>query len=81
MKEIVDIKAADRYEYIKLIATKMSDKFDKYWGESNILMALAAVLDPIYKMKLISFYFSIIYPFDTTGDHVNSVLNILKELY
>jgi hypothetical protein len=46
MKEILDIKAADRNEYIRLMAAKMSDKFDKYWGESNMLMALAAVLDP-----------------------------------
>ena len=30
MKEIVDVKAGDRNEYIRLMATKMSDKFDKY---------------------------------------------------
>ena len=40
MKEILDIKAADRNTYIRLMAAKMSDKFDKYWGESNMLMAL-----------------------------------------
>jgi hypothetical protein len=39
------------------MAARMSDKFDKYWGDMNMLMALAAVLDPIYKMKLISFCF------------------------
>jgi hypothetical protein len=39
------------------------------------------VLDPRYKMKLIRLYFSIIYPFDTTGEHVKGTLNILKKLY
>jgi hypothetical protein len=28
MKEILDIKVADRNEYIRLMAAKMSDKFD-----------------------------------------------------
>ena len=32
MKEILDIKVADINEYIRLIASKMSDKFEKYWG-------------------------------------------------
>ena len=57
----------------------MSDKFDKYWGESNMLMALAAVLDPRYKMKLIRFCFPIIYPFDTTNERIKGVENVLKE--
>ena len=30
MKEIVDVKAGDRNEYIRLMTAKMSDKFDKY---------------------------------------------------
>jgi hypothetical protein len=81
IKEILDSKATDRNEYIRLMAAKMSDKFDKYWGESNLLIALAAALDPRYKMKLIHFYFSIIYPFNTTGERIKGVENVLKELY
>ena len=30
MKEIVDVKSGDRNEYIRLMTTKMSYKFDKY---------------------------------------------------
>jgi hypothetical protein len=81
MKEIVDIKAGDRNEYMKLMAARMSDKFDKYWGETNMLMALAAVLDPRYKMKLISFCFPIIYPLDVKGNGIKGVLRVLQELY
>ena len=51
MKEIVDVMVGDRNEYMRLMVGRMSDKFDKYWGDMNILMALAAVLDPRYKMK------------------------------
>jgi DNA gyrase/topoisomerase IV subunit A len=54
MKEILMIKYEDRNEYIRSMTTKMNAKFEKYWSESNLLMSIAAVLDPIYKMKLIS---------------------------
>ncbi|WOL18154.1 zinc finger BED domain-containing protein RICESLEEPER 2-like [Canna indica] len=40
---------------------KMKDKFDKYWGECNLLMTIASILDPRYKMQLVIFYFSKIY--------------------
>ena len=30
---------------MRLMAGRISDKFDKYWGDTNMLMALAAVLD------------------------------------
>ena len=46
-----------------------------------MLMAIAAVLDPRYKMKLIRFCFPIIYPFDTIGERIKGVENVLKELY
>ena len=44
-------------------------------------MALAAMLDPRYKIKLINFCFTIIYPFDVEGNHIKGVLSVLKELY
>ncbi|XP_059435493.1 zinc finger BED domain-containing protein RICESLEEPER 2-like [Corylus avellana] len=81
MKEIVDIKALDMNEYMRLMSAKMSDKFDKYWGESNMVMALVAMLDPRYKMKLIRFCFPIIYPLDIRGDNIKAVLSTLKELF
>jgi hypothetical protein len=46
-----------------------------------MLMALAVVLDPRYKMKLISFYFPIIYPLDVEGNGIKGVLRVLQELY
>jgi hypothetical protein len=81
MKEIVDVKAGDRNEYMRLMAGRMSDKFDKYWGDTNMLMALAVVLDPRYKMKLINFCFPIIYPLDVEGNGIKGVLRVLQELY
>jgi hypothetical protein len=56
MKEILEDERNN--EYIKAMASKMSNKFEKYWGNCNLLMALADVLDPRYRMKLINFFFS-----------------------
>ena len=81
MKEVLMIKCEDMNEYIRSMATKMNDKFDKYWGESNLLMSRAIVLDPRYKMKLINFYFPIIYPLSKARDHIDNVLVVLKVLF
>ena len=39
----------------------MLEKFDKYWSGCHIVMAVAAVLDPRYKIKILEFYFPIMY--------------------
>jgi hypothetical protein len=43
MKEILNLKCVDRNEYIRSMASKVTLKFDKYWGECNLLMSIAAV--------------------------------------
>jgi hypothetical protein len=37
-------------EYKRLMATQMLSKFEKYWSEFSVVLALAAVLDPRYKL-------------------------------
>jgi len=44
MKEILLLKCRDNNDYIRAMASKMSNKFEKYWGNCNSLMALAAML-------------------------------------
>jgi hypothetical protein len=41
MKEIVDVKAGDKNEYMRLMAARMSDKFDKYWGDNEYVDGLS----------------------------------------
>ncbi|KAG8388079.1 hypothetical protein BUALT_Bualt02G0087800 [Buddleja alternifolia] len=43
------------------MAKKMLEKYDKYWETCHIMMGVAAVLDPRYKMILVEFYFRKIY--------------------
>ncbi|KAL6188759.1 hypothetical protein ACLB2K_040150 [Fragaria x ananassa] len=43
------------------MAKKMEEKFEKYWGVIGTV-AVATILDPRYKLKLIEFYFKQVYP-------------------
>ena len=46
-------------EAISMMASIMIAKFDKYSSGCSIVMAIAVILDPRYKMKLLEFYFLI----------------------
>lgn len=45
---------------IRVMAEKMMAKYQKYWEDCNVILGIAAVLDPRYKIKLIEYYFPII---------------------
>lgn len=81
MKEVIDKNSDSEKEYMKVMALKMKIKFDKYWGECNLLMALGAVLDPRYKMTLIDCCFPEIYMESEAARNSSIVLQSLYELY
>ena len=53
-------------EVIQKMVEKMLQKFDSYWSFIHVIMGVATVLDPKYKMELLKFYFE---------SNVRSVLN------
>ncbi|KAL5764836.1 hypothetical protein ACOSQ2_017430 [Xanthoceras sorbifolium] len=64
------------------MARRMIAKFEKYWSDIPSVMAVAAVLDPIYKMLRVDFHFGNLYGFDASRqrDKVTGLLNeIFKE--
>ncbi|KAF7839838.1 putative AC transposase [Senna tora] len=64
---------------IKDMATKMLSKFDKYWGVASIVMVVAVILDPRYKLKVVEYYFPRIYK-DQSSHYIKEVRNIMNEL-
>ena len=58
-------------QMISMMAKSMLVKFNSYWANVSVVMAVTAILDPRYKMKLLEFYYLNIY-----GD--NSDLEIEK---
>ncbi|XP_074374790.1 zinc finger BED domain-containing protein RICESLEEPER 1-like [Apium graveolens] len=67
------------------MANAMKEKFDKYWGESNLMMSIGAVMDPRFKLKLLSYCFPVIYPMEGQSEqklaHLNVVLHDLYQEY
>jgi Domain of unknown function (DUF4413) len=60
-KTICDAYMADDRS-TRAMTIALYDKFEKYWGEVNVLMAVAYVLDPRLKMVSIKFVFGRLYP-------------------
>ena len=57
MKVLLDRKVNDENEFIQAMGVEIKSKFDKYWGKCNLLMAIAAILDPRCEMRVVEFFF------------------------
>lgn len=62
--------------FISSMAMKMKMKFDKYWSKCSFGLAVAAILDPWFKMKFVKYYNPQIYTSDAPG-HIKEVLMVL----
>ena len=81
IKEVLNENSLDENDYISAMACKMRLKFDKCWNECNFVMAIAAVLDPQFKMTLINFSFPKIYQGFEVTRNIDRVHDSLYELY
>ena len=61
-------------EKIQVMANSMIRKFEKYYSVVHGFMAMAAVLDPRFKMKLIKYYFDLLYG-DSAKKEIENVLS------
>ncbi|XP_052619610.1 zinc finger BED domain-containing protein RICESLEEPER 2-like [Lactuca sativa] len=59
LKLVEEKKSPD--EYITKIATQMWNKFNKYWADFNVLLAIVVVFDPRYKLLFIEFCYKNLY--------------------
>nr|DAD21601.1 TPA_asm: hypothetical protein HUJ06_023064 [Nelumbo nucifera] len=81
VKEIMNLKSMDENDFIRRMVGKMKEKFDKYWGERNMLMAVASVLDPRCKLMLVEMCFSEIYSKVEARRNIEQVRGALYQLY
>ncbi|KAL7600189.1 zinc finger BED domain-containing protein RICESLEEPER 2-like [Lactuca sativa] len=83
IKVLLDKKLQDPNEYyfVHDMVRCMKQKFDKYWGECNLMMLIGAILDPRCKMRVIEFCFPRIYPEQEACENIDKVKKALYELY
>ena len=66
-------------EMISTMAESMLAKFNSYWANVSVVMAVAVILDPRYKMKLLEFYYPNIYG-DNSDLEIEKIKNICYDL-
>ncbi|XP_022728910.1 zinc finger BED domain-containing protein RICESLEEPER 2-like [Durio zibethinus] len=81
VKVLLDKRMNDENEFVQAMVRKMKSKFDKYWGECNLLMSIAAILDPRCKMRVIEFCFPRMYPDREAKENIAKVRDALYEIY
>nr|KAJ0195371.1 hypothetical protein LSAT_V11C700378870 [Lactuca sativa] len=79
VKQTLDKGSLSTNDFIRDMVKKMKEKFDKYWGECHLVMAIAFVLDPRFKMKLVEFCFPTLY--QNSDENIKEVKNALYEMY
>jgi hypothetical protein len=77
IRDALGKKCRDENVYIRTMAQKMNLKFEKYWVECSLPMAVNVVLDPRFKMKLVQFCF----PEPEATRNIERVRRVLNELY
>lgn len=65
---------------IRNFTKPMHERFDKYWKDCNMVLAIAVVMDPRFKMKLVEFSFTKIYGDDAVA-YIKIVDDGIHELF
>ena len=66
-------------EMINTMPESMFAKFNSYWANVNVVMAVVAILDLRYKMKLLEFYYPNIYG-DNYDSEIEKIMNFCYDL-
>ncbi|KAK2634742.1 hypothetical protein Ddye_029534 [Dipteronia dyeriana] len=68
--------------FLKKMAIQMYSKYHKYWGQFSVILAIALILDPLYKMTFVEFSYKKVYDIDSSElDIVRSKLLSLFNEY
>ncbi|OAY60649.1 zinc finger BED domain-containing protein RICESLEEPER 1 [Manihot esculenta] len=65
---------------ISSMALKMKNRFDEYWEKCSFALAVAAMLDPRFKIKLIEYYYQQIFG-SGSAELIDEVFEYIKALY
>ncbi|XP_065864202.1 zinc finger BED domain-containing protein RICESLEEPER 2-like [Euphorbia lathyris] len=81
IKKVLDDATLSENSCMVGMALRMKIKFDKYWGKCNLLISLAAIMDPRNKIRFIEFAFGKVYSSVDAMKHMNEVIENLHSLF
>ena len=67
-----------------VMARKMKEKFDKYWeniDKVNMMLLVAVVLDPRFKLKYVKYCYNSIYPSEKVNGLVRKITELMNRMY
>uniref|UniRef100_A0A5B7B6B6 Zinc finger BED domain-containing protein RICESLEEPER 2-like n=1 Tax=Davidia involucrata TaxID=16924 RepID=A0A5B7B6B6_DAVIN len=69
---------------LSVMAMKMKEKFDKYWGnidKINMMLLIAVVLDPRYKLRYVKFCYGKVYTLEKVNELIRRVRELMNRMY
>lgn len=66
--------------FVSSLTRPLKEKFDEYWRDCRLVLAMAVVMDPRFKMKLVEFTFAKIHG-EEANTHVKIVDESIHELF
>ncbi|CAH9083957.1 unnamed protein product [Cuscuta epithymum] len=72
--------AVSKDPFVSGLTKLMQERFNKYWNSCCLILSIAVIVDPRFKMKLVEFSFSKIYGEDATS-YVKVVDDGIHELF
>ncbi|XP_022035423.1 uncharacterized protein LOC110937329 isoform X3 [Helianthus annuus] len=67
------LKDCTYFQKAQGMSVPMYEKFEKYWGEVSVLMSIASILDPRFKLKSVTWTFERLYPMEECSSRVEEV--------
>lgn len=67
-------------DFISSLAVDMRKKFDEFWDKNNLVLAIATILDPRFKMKLVEYYYPLFYN-SSASELIEDITECIKALY
>ena len=81
IKVLLNKKFESPDDFVSSMVQNMKQRFDKYWGECNMLMAIGAVLDPRLKMKALEITFPKMFSSHVARENISKVRDVMYQLY
>uniref|UniRef100_A0A1J3K3K6 Zinc finger BED domain-containing protein RICESLEEPER 1 n=1 Tax=Noccaea caerulescens TaxID=107243 RepID=A0A1J3K3K6_NOCCA len=67
-------------DFVSSLAVNMRKRFDEFWDKNNLVLAIATILDPRFKMKLVEYYYTLFYD-ASASELIEDISECIKALY
>ncbi|KAL3533471.1 hypothetical protein ACH5RR_006992 [Cinchona calisaya] len=68
------------HDFIRNMASPMKEKFEKYWDECCLVLAIAVVFDPRFKLALVEYNYNVIYG-QNAKQYVDRIRSAIVDLF